>query len=250
MQYILYSAILCGGSFLQGAVGFGFGLFSTPFLVWGGASLSEAIIMVCVNSFFQSLLGALSMKKDIHWKEVLGWNVFRFLTVPLGIWLLFHIQSLSKSQVKQFIGIMLLIVLCIRVFVKVTPKEKLHAFWGVTAFSISGILNGMVGMGGPPIVLWLMAHTWSPREFRAFTQVTFALGIPYQMALLGLMSATPLWKEMGRSCLYAPLIMAAGMGGIWVGHHFSRERLQKLALILLFTTAILATGDPFLQKLF
>lgn len=230
-------------------VGFGFGLFSVPLLVWAGAPLSVAVATMSICSFSQSLMGSVTLRKAIHWKEALWANALRWLFMPLGIWLLLHIQTLSRDQVKQIIGILILMALLVRICVRVTPRDSIHPLWGWGAFSLSGLLNGMVGMGGPPLVLWLTAHRWSNQEFRAFTQIVFALGIPFQLAVLAWMSPEPLLKDMGLAVLYVPFVLGTGMVGIRLGNRFSRALLQRLALALLFATSFMAILQPLWKKL-
>ena len=35
-------------------------------------------------------------------------------------------------------------------------------------FTGSGVLAGLCGMGGPPLVLWAMAHDWPTQRIRGF----------------------------------------------------------------------------------
>jgi uncharacterized membrane protein YfcA len=250
MDYVLFGVILSAGSLLQGAVGFGFGLFSVPLLIWAGAPLSVAVATMSICSLSQSILGSFSLRQFIRWKEVLWANGLRWLFMPLGIWILLHIDMLSREEIKQIVGGVLLVVLLLRVCVKVTPREHIHPLWGWIAFSASGILNGMVGMGGPPLVLWLMAHGWSNREFRAFTQTVFALGIPFQLAVLAWMSPVSMAHDMGLAVFYIPFVLLAGWGGIRLGHFFSKELLRRLALALLFGTAFMAVVEPLWKRVF
>ncbi|HOO62675.1 MAG TPA: sulfite exporter TauE/SafE family protein [Synergistaceae bacterium] len=250
MHYVIFGVILSAGSLLQGAAGFGFGLFSVPLLVWAGAPLSVAVATMSICSFSQSVLASIALRKSIHWKEVLWANALRCLFMPLGIWVLLHIQTLSRDQVKQIIGVLILLALLARICIRVTPRDSIHPLWGWGAFSISGFLNGMVGMGGPPLVLWLMAHRWSNQEFRAFTQTVFALGIPFQMAVLAWMSPVSILKDMGLAFFYVPLVLGAGMVGIRLGNRFSRQALQRLALMLLFATSLMAILQPLWKQIF
>ena len=231
-------------------VGFGLGLFSVPLLVWVGAPLSVAVATMSICSFSQSLLASVALRKSIRWKEVLWANGLRWLFMPLGVWMLLHIETLSREQIKQIIGGVLLAVLLTRVCLRVTPRNSIHPLWGWFAFSTSGILNGMVGMGGPPLVLWLMAHGWSTREFRAFTQTVFTLGIPFQLTVLAWMSPVPILGDMGWAVLYIPLVLGTGLLGVRLGNLFSKDLLRRLALTLLFATSIMAMAEPLWKKIF
>ena len=142
--------ILVLGSLLQGSVGFGFGLFAIPILVWAGVRLSEAVAIVSVSIFIQVLVATYQLRSEARWRQVLPATLIRYLTIPVGVALLLAIDALDRAQAKQILGALLLLVLLVQIFWKVEPREDLHPRWMVLAFSLSGVMHGMAAMGGPP----------------------------------------------------------------------------------------------------
>jgi hypothetical protein len=73
--------------------------------------------------------------------------------LPVGIFVLSMMQDhLSPARIKQVVGglmlaITLAITLAIIIF-KLRPRERLHPAWARLTFPLSGILQGLVGMGG------------------------------------------------------------------------------------------------------
>ncbi len=54
---IFIGLILFFSSLIQGAVGFAFGLFAIPLLVWAGLSLSEAAVITPISVLVQGRAG-------------------------------------------------------------------------------------------------------------------------------------------------------------------------------------------------
>jgi uncharacterized membrane protein YfcA len=133
-----------------------------------------------------------------------------------------------------------------QLLLKVKPTESIHVLWGVLAFSLSGFLNGMIGMGGPPLVLWVAAHDWNPREVRAFLLSTFLLSIPLNMALLCYHFGQSILYDVSIGVGFAPVLVVGSLIGVRLGNLLSKARLRQLAYGLLVCIALTSLGAPLL----
>ena len=170
---ILIGIILFICSTIQGAVGFAFNIFAIPLLIWSGLSLPQAITVTSIPIFMQSLTSTYKLREYIKWKEVAMGSLLRYIGLPLGIYILTLLNSFDKNNIKQVVGIVILLIVAIQTLFKVEPKEKVGIFWTILSFLSSGIFLGMISMGGPPVILWVMAHRWSALEIRAFLSALF-----------------------------------------------------------------------------
>ena len=132
--------------------------------------------------------------------------------------------------------------------IKFEPKEQISQIWDYFAFGLSGVMLGMLGMGGPPIILWIMIHNWRAKRTRAFITVVFLFASPIQISML-------YWKfgakipEMFMYSIYAiPIVIIATLLGVKIGNHFNREKLRILIMFFLFLLAILSIFLPYLQS--
>ena len=100
--------------------------------------------------------------------------------MPVGVALMYAIFQLDVARTKQVVGVVLLIVLGLQTCCKVQPRPHIHWAWTVVAGSLSGLMAGLLGMGGPPLVLWLMAHDWPSLRQRTFLWLSFLLLVPFQ----------------------------------------------------------------------
>ena len=102
--------ILLVGSALQGAIGFGFGLFGVPVLIIIGFEPYEAIATVGTCAFSQALVGVIRYRREVAWKQVFCFSLIGILFQPLGVYFLGKISSLGSDQVRQVFGLILLVM--------------------------------------------------------------------------------------------------------------------------------------------
>lgn len=244
---VVLGIIFFFSSILQGAVGFAFGLFAVPMLVWAGLNLSEAVAITSVSIFIQVLTSAYQLRVHIKWKEVRSATLVRYLTVPIGIFLLLVLDTMNKTQIKQILGAIILIILIVQISWKVGPQKESNPKLFVLAFSLSGIMQGMVAMGGPPAVLWAMTQRWTSQETRAFLLTLFLLVAPFQIALLYWSAKSDIGEAMMIGFAFTPVVILGSIIGVRLGNSIEVTRLRQMTLGILFITAILSIASPFLE---
>jgi uncharacterized membrane protein YfcA len=111
---------------------------------------------------------------------------------------------------------------------------------------LSGFLLGFSGMGGPPMVLWVLAHDWPMNRARAFLFFLAAMSVIPQAVFL--------WLRFGNAALDAMLLGAAAtpavLIGLWCGLYLARlvpdRALRRLCIALLVVIALSAILNPYL----
>ena len=246
-EHLLAAAlILFISSLIQAMIGFAFNLIAIPLLIWSGFSLAESVAMTAIPIFVQLSLNSWKLRQHIVWRDLPLPVTVRFLTLPIGIAFLYTINTLDTAIIKQIVGVILLGIILVQRFVHFKPRDRFPLFWDWVAFGLSGTMLGMIGMGGPPVVVWLMAHGWQPLRTRAFVSVLFLVAAPVQIALL-------YWKlgeQVSHSFLLGvallPIVIVATLIGIRIGNTFDRKRLENAVIFFLFLTAIMSILSPLL----
>jgi uncharacterized membrane protein YfcA len=241
---ISIAVVLALGSMLQSAAGFGFGLFTIPLLIVLGCRSYEAIVMVSVAVGAHMLVGVIVLRRHICWKRVLAMIAIACATQPAGVAVLGVLAEQDRATVRRVFGAIVLLAVLLQVGLRVRPRDRLHPGLMVGAMLASGFMGGLSGMGGPPAVLWVMAHRWSNPESRATLWVFFGGTMPVQLTLL--------WREFG-----APVVDAAGLGlafipatiigllpGLWIGHRIPKPQLRTISTIILAAIALYALLAP------
>ena len=234
------------GAFVQGATGFGFGLVTTPLLLWAGLSLPVSVTMVLTGTLVQTAAGCWRHRQDIVWADTGGMMAMRTLAMPVGLAVMVWVDGQGLGLVKQIVGGGLLAVVVLIVAVKPEPRARVARGWTPTAGLSSGVLSGMIGMGGPPMVLWVMAHDWSAQRSRVFMWLMFLQLMPLQLAAMGWRFGGPVGQGVVAGLVTTPLLVAAGMAGTRAGQHWSRARLRTVTLAMLVGLAVASIAEPWL----
>ena len=240
--------ILFVSSTLQSIIGFAFNLLAVPLLLWNDFSLAQAVALTSIPILVQVSVATWKLRSDVPWREVFPAATIRYLSLPVGVSLLYWVNSFEPTRVKQIVGLLLLIILGMQSFAKIRPRERLAWGWDLLAFGLSGVMLGMIAMGGPPVVLWLMAHDWSAVKTRAFMAALFLLAAPVQVGLL--------WWKLGEEVAPAfawglgmiPLVVAGSLLGIRLGNRLDRIRLRRAIMVFLFLTALVSLLSPYLSR--
>lgn len=240
MTIILAGIILFFGSAVQGAIGFALGMIAVPLLLEVGFSLSQAIALTTLAIGIQVMFGAWKLREHIPWQDVKLAAVVRYLTVPVGVLLLLFAEDVNSSDVKPLVGIGVLIGVAIRALARHGAGRDLPMPVSIATFAASGVLQGMVAMGGPPLVLWLTTRNFRARQARAFTVTLFLLNAPVQVLLLLFLSQTMSLEVVLVALLLSPLIYLGTIIGVRIGDRFSKQLLNQLALSVLVVIAIKA----------
>lgn len=243
--YLLAAAILFGGSMLQSATGFGYGMFAVNLLLLTGAAPYEAIPMISLAVLVNAGGGVIRHRRDVPWLAVLPILPAALLAQPVGVYLLGRmVQGLSRPQVRQVFGAILLAVLALRTWFRPRPRGRLGAGWGLAAMGLCGIGSGMAGMGGPPVVLWCLAHDWPNARIRATLWLTFGVigmtNLFWQYQRFG----SAVISAVGVGALLTPAALAGMWPGLWIGARLSRANLQRAAVAILVIIGLYAILQP------
>ena len=241
---ILVGLLIGLGTMLQSAVGFGCGLFAVPLIVWLDVPLPAAIAFAFMAVLWQTSWQSYQYRHDIIWKRVIPIFSLRMLFIPVGIWLLGYLNTVGQNEVKQVLGAILLGIVLLQWTLKVQPRAHVHASWTLLAGSSSGVLAGLAGIGGPPVVLWAVAHQWPSRQVRAFMWISLLLTSPVHIGLLIYKFGDSVWPAVWWSLAFIPLALGGAWIGIRIGDKLSRQRLRLAVFIVLILVAVSSILAP------
>jgi uncharacterized membrane protein YfcA len=229
LAYVL--AIVFVAAFVRGYSGFG----SSAVFVTGTATVLPPSEVVPITLFLEvaASLGLLAQVwRDVAWRATAWILVGAAIGMPFGFWLL---ANLPADIMRATIAIL---VLSASVALWFGYSFKGRAGRGHTLGTgvVSGVANGIAGVGGLPVVLFLLSTAAGAAMSRA-TMIVYLMVIDVYGAGVawanGLMSV----EVLLRTALFCvPLSL-----GVWAGHrHFVKttpESFRRMTLILLMVLA-------------
>jgi len=244
---ITAGVVLILGAALQSVSGFGFGMFAIPLLILAGCRSYEAIMIVVVGVTVQTTIGVYQSRMHIDWKQLAALVVLAGAMIPVGVFVQYQITQLEPDTIRQIFGGIVLAALITQWLWRVTPRERLHWGWSVPAMFSSGFMAGLAGMGGPPAVMWVMAHDWSSRRSRATLWALFASYMPLELIFLYHRFGEGVLTAAGTGLLLAPLTVLGIIPGLWIGHRVSKEHLRRLSYLILLCVSLYAIVQPMVK---
>ena len=179
MLYLITVLVSFVGALIQGVTGFGASLTIMTILPYFMA-LPQAVAISCVIPLAQMAALVWLYRRALNWRRVLVPSAFYLV----GCWLsIRHTLSFDPTALKFAFGIFLIVigVYFLRFSDKAKVKDTIPVM--VACSFISGLINGVFGIGGPLMVLYYMAACDSMEEYVANLQCCFLVTDIYCLVL-------------------------------------------------------------------
>ncbi|MDF3129562.1 sulfite exporter TauE/SafE family protein [Kiritimatiellaeota bacterium B1221] len=242
-EILITGSILCFAGLAQSAAGFGYALFATPLLLLCGMELPQAITLVVTCSLCQALTGLHHLRAEVPWKSSFCATGIRLTGLAIGLLALKVLVQLDPDRVQLLVGIILCGIVFLQFIVRPKTHAATHPAWAGIAFLASGLLSGICGMGGPPLVLWSMAQPWNSRKVRAFLFGVFSCSLPVQLILLAITFGVEILRFASLGILLFPFVWLGSMMGLPIGNRIEKPQLQKIAYIILLIVSAGSIGS-------
>lgn len=222
---------------VRGITGFGGAMVMTPPL----ALLFGPLLAVPVSLLLESIAAApmlVHTRSEVRWRVVGPILAAACLTVPLGTYVLVRADPLVMRRVIAATVIVFSLILLRGL--RYTGAPRLTT--GVGLGAISGTLVGATGMGGPPVILYLLAGPDPVATTRAnLTFFVAAISVVVIVVLLlgGAFDPRAWWI----AALLAPGYYGGLVAGTRLFRHLDDVRFRRFTLVLLVivSAAILAS---------
>lgn len=244
LDILMVGVVIGLAALIQSAVGFGFLVFATPLILWIGLPLPSrvmllpaVVVLVSTCSTLQAALGAWHLRDSVPWRLTWTATGVRLVAVVIGLYLLTKIVSLDVNYVKLVVGCIVGLIVIAKLLCKPQAAENAHWGWAGFAFVISGLLSGICGIGGPPLVIWSTLQNWHTNKIRGFLFAALAISTPIQIVLLGLTFGAGLFKYVAIGIAFFPVALLGYGVGLPIGNHMRKRRHRLIVDIILLLVA-------------
>ncbi|MEN8006313.1 MAG: sulfite exporter TauE/SafE family protein [Candidatus Krumholzibacteriota bacterium] len=228
-EYALTCAILVVAQLVYVLFGFGAGLIAVGSLALVFPEIKDVVVLLLLVNLPAELFVTWRSRREIRWRPIGGLGVGIAVGIPVGAWLL---STTDPGIVLTILGWFLIAVGL--VFVKLPPGGRINppAVAAPPTGLVSGVLTGLFGTGGPPLIIWYHLAAVGKSAFRANLMTIFLLmtfvRVPSYVAG-GLVTGPRLWSSL--------LVMPAVFFGAWLGHRLhlkiSERTFRRLVSLLL-----------------
>lgn len=242
---MIYSLILTivgvlAASVLRGFTGFGFGLAAVPLLSLA-LPPAQVVPLVVTLQVVIGIAGLRAASRECDWRAVGLLAPGLVVGIPVGLLIL---TTLPANPVRLVIGLIVAMsVLLIQRGIRLPPHPSTAVGFGVGL--VSGIVSGLASMGGPPVIVFLLALGHGAARMRATAIVYFMLSgcitlIP--MTMRGLITRDILLWTVAS----LPILFAGSRLGTWAFHKARPTHHRMVALVTLAALATLLIGRALL----
>ena len=233
MLYKLLYAFVCVflAGIVRGLSGFGFALLVivSVSLVLPPATIVPAMIVLEVVAGIHLLP---SIWKSIHWHTINVMVVAAVLCTPIGVYLLTNVPAEPMKFSVAVLVLFAAILLMTGVQMRRMPTTMETAVTGATA----GVLNGALGLGGPPIIVFFLGSPLALEAGRASIIATF---LAIDIAALPALFIFKLFNQDSIKLLVFSL--PALLAGVFIGsqlvNRINQIAARKIVLIVLLIMA-------------
>lgn len=231
---IISSAVLAGGV-LRGLTGFGAALLMAPILSLVVSARETTCLVILLNAL--PIQAAYSSKINPLVDRALIRPLFLSACVglPAGIWLG---QVLPVHVFGVFIGVAV-IVSAIALMSGVTVENHRSGPLTFGVGTISGILTGLAGIGGPPAILYVLAVEDGIHRARATFITYFSLLYPLALGAMAL-SSLICWQDVWQGLMLAPLLYLGDKLGERLFRRLNEQYFRPFVLTVLICAGLVA----------
>ena len=234
--------LAAGASFIQRTIGFGFGIFimtALPFLM---SSYAEAVTLSGLLSLTSATVVMIKYVRYVDWKRMMPILASFVIFSTLAISMLGRIEG---AAMRMTLGNLLILLSFYFSFFKDRLQKLISPTrgWQIGTGAASGVMGGLFGMHGPPVVLYLSVSEPDKNHYMGMIQ-TYAVITNIIMLVVRAFRGyvTP---EVGMTYIYALGGLAIGViAGSWAFHKIPNRIFTYLVyayigisgVIILFTS--------------
>jgi len=234
-QYAATGAVLLVAQIIYVVFGFGSGLIAVGTLALLFPEIRDVVVLLLLVNLPAEASVAFAARREIRWRSAVGLLAGIVPGVTVGT----HVLKVA-SPVLVLTALGGFLVLVSLVFLRLPNGARVHWPRWITPPTgfVSGVLTGLFGTGGPPLIIFYHLSDLPKSVFRGtlmaiFLVMTLLRVVNY--AAQGLLTAPRLWSGVA--------LLPVALVGAWIGQRIhirlSEPVFRRLVAVLLGVTGLL-----------
>ena len=219
-QLLLACVILMAAEAVYVTLGFGAGLIAVGGLALLVPELQDVVVLLLLVNLPAELWVVWTSRRDIAWRGVLVLFAGIGVGIPVGTWIL---RWGEPGILLSALGLFLVAVGAVFLISPAARRRTWPVWVAPPVGVVSGLLTGLFGTGGPPLVLYYQLCGADKKAFRGHLMAIFLLMTTVRVpsyAVFGLLTPTRLWS--------AALVLPAVLLGALIGNRVHLELEEEI----------------------
>jgi hypothetical protein len=214
--------------------GFGFAVLAVPFFLLF-APPGEAIQVTIILSLAISLTVLPGLRRDIQWPLLLRLTIGSLVGLPIGLAAFAYAEPLIVRAVAGAVIAAFAAAQAYNHYHRRPPSLTMHPAGDLVAGAAAGAATGLVGMPGPPVVIYLIM-AGAPAQMSRSTQIAF-----FALIFAATLAADLVFRGVpGSDWAIAASLLPLTALGAWVGTRIGNRLDDNAATILAITVLTVA----------
>ena len=234
-QFAAVNVVLVLAQVIYVAFGFGSGLIAVGILALMFPSLQDVVVLLLLVNLPAEILVVVRSWPEITWRRVGAIAAGVVVGVPLGTYVL---KTGSPDVVLAVLGAFLVAVSVVLLRLRDGVRVGWPRWSGPPVGLVGGVLTGLFGTGGPPLIIYYHLAGLAKGAFRGNLMAIFLLQTCLRIpayAVGGLLTPARLWSGL--------MLLPAALLGTWAGQRLhvqlSESAFRRLVSALLGVIGVL-----------
>ena len=232
-EFLAVCLVLVAAEAIYVLLGFGAGLVAVGTLALLLPDVRDVVVLLLLVNLPAELFVVVSSWREIAWRGVAVFMVGIGVAIPIGTWML------GWGNPRVLLVLLGGVLLVVGVAFLLSPADRVCRWprWvKVPVGLLSGLLTGLFGTGGPPLVLYFQLAGVDKAAFRGNLMAIFLLMTLIRVpsyAGMGLITSERLWSSL--------VVLPAVMIGAWLGNSLHLQ-IKERTFRKLVAGALVALG--------
>ena len=227
------AAAIMLSALVSSIAGFAFSAIAGSALAYLKVEPVRAVQMMVLCSIATQLYAVWSIRQAIRWRLVLPMLCAGATTIPLGVWLLLHVDALLYAA---GLGLFLTGYGCYLALRRESSVARESGWYDALAGALGGLAGGLAGIPGAPVTIWCSMRGWDKLAQRAVYQ-------PYILGMQIVTIACLRWQAPERLGIahdvsLVPFALLGAIGGLAIFRCLSNRQFQIAVSVLLVTSGL------------
>jgi uncharacterized protein len=230
---LVIAGIIVASALLSSIVGFAFCAIAGGALAFLRVDPVHAVQTMVICSTAIQLYAVHKIRASIRWRELWPSIAAGATTVPLGVWMLLHVDA---AVYGIGLGVFLSAYGAYAVLRPANLAVRGNTWCDMLAAALGGLAGGLAGLSGSFVTIWCSMRGWDKLRQRAMYQ-PFILAMQL-VTIACLRLAAPGAKLASQDLRFVPFAMLGAVAGFALYQRMSNRQFQAVTSALLIVSGL------------